>query len=97
MGVEMHAVDAADLERHVLPDNGVNGMAVGHHRKLLPEIPVMGLLGRRFGPARHLLCDRASKTHSAASRPSPRTLAGGRSHPEPSNPTQGVAIEHYRH
>ena len=48
MGVEMHAVDAADLERHVLPDNGVNGMAVGHHRKLLPEIPVMGLLGGRF-------------------------------------------------
>ena len=51
IGVQVQAVNAADLERHVVADNVSD---VGRHRNLLPEIPLIVHLrkdaGLRTGP-----------------------------------------------
>jgi hypothetical protein len=51
VGVQIHAIDAPDFERHVVTDNVGD---VGRHQNLLAEIPVMVLLtedaGHVIGP-----------------------------------------------
>jgi hypothetical protein len=69
VGVQIHAVNAADFERHVLADNGVG---VGRHRNLLGRSPMKVLQSEH---ARHctgpnIVCFRAAAAI--------RRFAGGR-------------------
>src|SRR5713101_405514 len=63
VGVQIHAIDAADFERDVVTDNVGD---VGRHQNLLLEIPVMVLLAEDTG---HAIGPNVVFSQTAAQRP----------------------------